>query len=299
MTSPIEVAKEQMGSEVKVEEAGLEEKTVDTATTTEEPVTDETGLQPKKEEGVSFEEIMGEEKPLTEEQKKVAEVRKGKEGTPPWLQKRLDDMTREKELLKKENIRLKTEAVAPKEHPLVPDRDAFDTVADYQKAYLQYENNVRAYNAAHENAEAVTVETEQREKDNANRLIEQAEVLKEKFPDVIDIIQKTVYGDMARESIADSDHSARIALFLAKNPSELSRIASITSQTKLDKEIGKLEARFDNVKTKTTKAPAALNTIDSKTETVVKNTKDIKDNNQWFRARNKEMREKQGSKYRT
>ncbi len=291
---------------VETEEVKKQDQTVETEEVKKEETSTEetTGLQTEKKEGVSFEDIMSEGEPKTD-------IEKSKEGTPPWLQDKIDKATSKvkvaenrAKVAEEKVLQLETVQASPKEEPMVPDRDSFDTVEEYQKAYSQYQKDVNTYYAAQNTIATQTEENRVRGKANDARYMSQIEKLSEKYPDAHDLIngitwlnnESSNYNPVVKKALQESGHNARIGLFLAMNKEEGERFGNFTDSSTADREIGKLEARFENVKTNVTKAPAALNTIDSKTETVVKNVKDIKDSNEWFKARNKEMREKQGVK---
>jgi len=192
---------------------------------------------------------------------------------------------------------LEAEKAIPTEKPVVPLERNFVEDEEYQAAMDKYQSDIIAYNAAVNKANSQKSEAESRVAANDNRLLAQMDELQKRFPNinVSDTISSVAdvngFGNAA-PYISDSEHNARIALFLAKNPSELTRIASLTDAAIINREIGKLEERFSNVRKKTTSAPKALDTVKGEASTVIKSIYDIKDNSEFRKARNAEMRAK-------
>ena len=256
-------------------EAGKEEE-AGTATAEEK----DTGLVDKdeKDDGLSIEDIISGDKP---DRKTI--IQKAKENTPPWFQKRIDEISREKNDLKRKVSELEEKLSIPKEKPLPPDRDNFESAEDWQKAMLDWNEKTFQYYKAVDSVKTQKSSAEERKQVNLNRYIQQVEELQKKFPDAYETIEGTNFGN-AKDAIADSEHSARIALYLAKNPVVLSKISSITDVAVINREIGKLEAKFETTRTKTTSAPQPLNTLSGDNKAIKRDLGEIKNDDEWYRA---------------
>lgn len=289
MTLETEVKQDQTLESGEVKAGEEKEKKVDTAATETDG---EQGLQ-KKDDEFSVDAIM------SEEESKLDEVANEK-GLSPESQERINrkigTAIKERNIAqlatKKANAKiaeLETVQTAPKERPLAPLREDFEEGQEYQKSMDKYQGDISAFNTAESNKKTQKVMDDERVKTNDARLIIQMEELQKKFSDID--IKETIalvanmggYGNATR-FIEDSEHNGRIALFLAKNPVELAKIANLNDVGAINREIGKLEARFERVKKKTTNAPNALNTIKADTTTEVVDINKIKDTNEWYKA---------------
>lgn len=198
-------------------------------------------------------------------------------------------------------VELETAQAVPKDRPLAPLERNFDDDTLYQDAMSKYQTETITYNNIVTRAQTQEKSAVERVKVNDNRLIGQMAELQEKFPDlniketIGNIADNDGFGNAAA-FIADSEHSGRIALFLAKNEPQRLRIAGLTDIGSINREIGKLEQQLSNVQKTTTTASGALNTISNNTETGSRGIYDIKDGSEFLKARNREIREKQGIK---
>ncbi|MGR3303677.1 MAG: hypothetical protein ACUZ8I_14425 [Candidatus Scalindua sp.] len=289
--------------EVKEKEAGTE-KTVDTAATEKKTSTTDETVKPVEEPVVDeFSiDVIGSEG----EVKKADDALK-LEGLSDESQERVNrkiigannDKKTAQEETKKSNARVKeleaelAQKTAPTQRPKMPLERNFDNDEVYQKAVDEYQDDTIAYNAAVNDVKTQETVQVERVKTNDSRLLVQMDELQKKFPDVditatiSEIANAKGYGNAAA-FIADSEHSGRIALFLAKNEGERLRIGSLTDVGAINREIGKLEQEFTRSRKKQTTAPAALSTIDNKSNTVIKNIMDIKDDTEYFKARQAE-----------
>lgn len=263
-----------------------------------EMISEDTGLK-KKEEGISVDDIMSGDVPKPKDDGSTLKLDGISEHAQERINSKIGAAVKDKKIaqgetkrLREENTHLKSMQDAPKEKPMVPVESSYETTEAYQKAYDAYQTSLNSYNKAQNSLMTKAENDRVRLLDNDARLARQKEELKEKFPDVESAIDSADYG-YARQDISDSDHSARIGLYLAKNESERIRIGSIANPVTRVKEIGKLEARFDAVKgKKTTNAPAALDTIKADTDTVVKDINKIENDDDWFKARQAEKMKK-------
>ena len=266
----------------------------------EEVVTTEAGTEEAvtaaaESDEFSIDAIMSDEAPKTDEAlvKEDGISEKAQERINRKIGKAFKEKNIAKKDLEKANAEiaaLKTAQATPTERPLAPLREDHETGLAYQEAMSKYQDDTVIYNAALNTAKTQETTDNERVQSNDTRLLSQMEELQGKFPSVdiektiMDISAENGFGNAAG-LINDSEHNGRIALFLAKNEAERVRIGSLTDAGIINREIGKLEERFSKAQKKTTTAPAALNTIDNKTETVVTDINAIKNDDDWYKAR--------------
>lgn len=281
-----EVIKEAEGSEgqdqtVKSEEVnnkdaqvGEVKKEAGTATAEEKVSTEDTGLETeKKDEGLTPEEIMSGKKPdagISKEKGLSLEAQERINGKINRAIKEKKIAQEETRKVRQENEQLKNVQDAPQEKPLVPDRDLFETTEKYQEAYGKYQDDLKVYNDAQDTLKFQIQEAETQVQESNDRLIDQMEELKTRFPDgvklegkmvdVAEIISKTDYG-YAKRVISNNKNNAKLGLYLAMHPSERIRIGSIADPEDRGVAIGELSALFNPSKNKTTSAPSELNTL--------------------------------------
>ncbi len=254
-------------SEEVVQDAGVVSDATGTAT-----VEEGTGLVEKT--GVSLEEIAGMEEPQTD-------IQKGKDGTPPWYQKRIDELSAKKNEAEKEARALRAEKLAPSSVPLAPDVNQYETTAQWQEAMGQWQIDSQNYTQAKTNAEATQRIDSERAASNNDRFYTQVNELKAKYPDVESRIATTQY-DAAQKPIQDSEHSAKIALYLTLNPEELHRIKTLPNVDSINREIGKLEERLNKQIKQKTNAPAPITPVDGSPQSQNIDPSKIKNDEDWY-----------------
>jgi len=262
-------------------QAGTEEENRDTGTATVEE-----GKEEGKEDGsVSIEDMAVPE---------ISNIQKGKEGTPKWLQTKIDKAvaaqraaeTRAAQAEEKSR-RLETEKAMVKEKPIAPHMDDYDTSEEWRVDMDKYQDDYANYRQHAVEREAIASQSEIRVTENKQRLVERAKALNGKFPDMIDRIESTVYGK-AGMAILGSESNAEIAYYLQANPDQLKALNTLPTELKIATEIGKLEQRMESARAKTTSAPQQLNNLEGNGGTVI--TKDPKDmtDSEWFEMRKRE-----------
>lgn len=274
-------------------QAGEEQQAVETAATE----TEEGLLKESDSDGLSVEDIMSE-----------GEVEKVP-GTPHGVQKKIDkEVSRRKEaenraeVAEKQLAEAKTIQNAPTERPLAPLREDFETGAEYQAEFVKYEESTIAYNdsqvAINDREARVNI---QREKD-IERFNAQAVRLRQKFPNNeegtgFDQLVATnnpdgsnPFGNIA-DLVLSAEFSAPLGIYLRKNPSKMEELQNLDRNSAL-LAIGELSGKFKTVQKKTTGAPKVLSTIKEGSDTPVTNIYDIKDNNEFLKKRNEEIRRK-------
>lgn len=279
---------------VKPGEENVDEKSGETKDVVETDATEEEG------NGFSIEDIGSTAVAKTDE-----EVLDVSEKAQERYNKKIGGAIKERNIAqgeaKKANARiaeLEAEKAIPSEKPRVPLERNYTEDEEYQKDMDKYQTDIVTYNSAVSKAGTQKAEMENLIQVNDDRLLVQMDELQAKYPkiNVNEVISEVAnvngFGNAA-QCIHNSDHSARIALYLAMNPDEKANMAALTDAGSINREIGKLEERFTNVRKKTTEAPAPLETAKGEASTVVKSIYDIKDNSEFLKARNKEMRAKQ------
>ncbi len=277
-------------SEVVEAEAQVgKEEAVETATTE----TDAGLLEGGKSDGLSIEDIMSEGE---------VEPSDIQDDDPHGVKKRIGKVTnRAKQAesrvqeLERENEQLKTVQHAPTERPLVPVREDYETAEDYRADYAKYEDNTIAFNNSQNAVNDQNRKVEQQRQIDGSRFQEQAVRLRAKFPDFDALVTtdnpdgSNPFGGVA-DLVLSAENNAGLAYFLRKNPAELESLNTMGRNKALLK-IGELSGRFNKGQKKTTKAPKTLNTIKEGSDTPVVNIYDIKDNSEFLKARNKEIRQ--------
>ncbi len=235
----------------------LEQKPVEeivAATTTEN--------EPKEEEG---KEVKEEVKPPAKEELSPEDIIQGsKKNTPSGVQKRIDELTRDKYNLKKElqEAQAKLTAPPPKERPLPVAELEFSNSEEFKKARMKYEDDLEQWKEhqrlthEYEVKQAADFEAKQ------NKFIIDAERVSSKYPDFMDAINKMPTSMELSAAVLSSDFAPEIGYYLAKNPMVAKQLAMSDIIT-VGREIGKLEARFgDATKRVVTAAPPPLATTD-------------------------------------
>jgi len=278
-----------------VEEEVQAVETADTGKEEETTVQDEGLIADKKAEGITVEDIMSEDAQDGEAPSVAEKV----PGTPIGVQKKIDkEVRRRKEAEEREREALsKLQALEAQkaisaERPKVPLIDDFETTEEYQEAMDRYQDETIAYNLQKRTvAEQEAVEKQRLEK-NVTRFQESAVRMRAKYADFDDLVTtgENVFGNLS-SLILESDYAPEIAYFLRKNPSRLEELKDM-SIVKANQSIGELSAQFKAAPKKTTKAPKSLNTVKGDTETTIKNLYEIKDSNEWFKERNRQIYEK-------
>ena len=273
-------------SEEYVVPAGEETEVTGTA-----PVEGGTGIVDKTPTGTSIEDILG----VEETAPVKSDIQKSKEGTPPWHQARIDEITKKYREAEQRVKDLEAERLVPKEVPLAPVLDEYGSTQEWQEAMVKWQGDVLKYNTAIQKAEESKVSENARIAANNERFLKQVEDLKKKFPDAEEVIAGTFYG-AAQDIISDSDESARIALYLNKNPKELERIKSLGSSVAISREIGKLEQKFTSARSKMTSAPKPISPVDANSGAVNVNENDLSDD-AWFKRYQNERLKKLKQKF--
>lgn len=279
----VEATDEVQNQTVETEEVPAgEEPTTDTATVEGE---EKEGEKQEKKDGeiVSPEEIMS--------GSELSDVEKAKLGTPFGVQKRFDELTKKNRELETKNKELESiKTPVSKDRPLPPKNSDYVDDSEYQKALVEWKDADDDWKDAAKASETQGKEVAEHQNKNVQRYLDDSERMRAKFSDFDDITsaENMQYAVEIAAMVLDTNHAPEMNYYLGKNPAELDRIQKL-SPLKAAVEIGKLEARFESVRTKkTSKAPAVLNTIKSKSDTVIEDISKIKNDDAWFKARQAE-----------
>ena len=225
---------------------------------------------------------------IPEEEKQKADILKAKQGTPVWLQKKIDKATLEKKIAIEESRKLReklaeieTERVV-KSKPIPPLESNFDSSELYLEAADKYQDEIFQYNSTKARTKQLAEETELKTKEIEEKFLSNSERMLGKYPDFDEAVDSSDYRGLNKVFI-EHELAPEISYYLAKNPEEIKRISAL-SMAGTGIEIGKLVERFSNAKSKRTNAPKPLNTVNSSTETVITDIDRIENDNDWYKA---------------
>ena len=245
------------------------EETNVTEETTEESVT--TNMEKKVEEETTTEE-------------KVETKTAPKPGTPEYtkaVQKRIDELTREKyeqkrkaDALERKLAELETAVYIPP-RPTRPDIETFKNDLGeldnktYNEALTKYEDNLFDWKEKTVTAERQKKTSQESRQTNIANFYQKADELREKYKDFDDAINAPNFTPDVQDAIFDSEYGAEIAYFLGKNKGEATRIGTLPLAQMLI-EFGKLENRFsaDTTKKRVSNAPKPIKPVSGGTEEV-------------------------------
>ncbi len=167
---------------------------------------------------------------------------------PRGVQKRLDELTREKHEARREaehwremamRNQPQSQPVAQKaevsDEPTLEDHD-YDVTA-YTKAYIKWEK-------AQEQKVAQQQKAEQEKADRQKKFQESAQKFIETTPDFVDLVLNNTSLPVTEamvEVLTETDNPAAVAYYLAKNPEEAAKIAAMTPAG-IGRAIGRIEA---------------------------------------------------------
>lgn len=203
-----------------------------------------------------------EETPLS-----VEDIVSGTKKTPIGVQKRIDELTREKYEARREAEYWKEKAEKPanvsqtSERPLPPVWADFGSSEDYQKAVVAYEDKVDAWKGEQGKGKALEAEMQKEMADNYAKFNAKAGAMRAKYPDFEETVSQPIFSTLLINEIYASDYGPEIGYYLSKNPSEANRISNLKPNM-ISKEIGKLEVKFSEALTrKTSNAPPPITPI--------------------------------------
>ncbi len=219
----------------------------------------------------------------TEEQSGQEEIKATEEKkSNPKLEKRFSELTKQREqanqaLAKEREAREALEArlseyerkVTPQvvDENVEPQPSQFTDAFEYAKALAEYAAENALRNRDKQDAERKVADERSKVMQTWQQRID---ATKAELPDYEEMItsSEVVVSDLVRDAIIESDVGPRILYYLAENP-ELGVKLSTMSMSSALREIGKMEARFENVETAEkpavarSKAPAPIKPLRS------------------------------------
>lgn len=225
----------------------------------------------------------------------AAEIRQRAEKRAQGVQKRIDELTREKH----EALRLaqtlaerlqaagQGEAKLQAAHSGAPDPSQFSTYEDYIDALTDFklEQRETARTQQYRQAQAQRAQAEMQERAQA-----QLNKGAEKYADFYEVVTDPslpITGTMAA-AMAEAENGADVAYFLGTNPKEAQRIASL-SPTRQAIEIGKIEAKLSaQPEPVATKAPPPIKPLSGAGK--VETDPDKMTTEEWVKWRNKQLK---------
>jgi len=212
------------------------------------------------------EQVEEQSEPIAENEEKVTEERKPN----PKLEKRFSELTKQREQLRKEaeeernkreelETRLKAfeSQAAPKQEQSRDEKPKPDQFVDA----FEYAEALADWSAENAVMRSKQEEIERRRQEERNQVINtwntRLESVKQEISDFEEMVASSdvIVPDHIREAILDSEVGPRILYHLAENKDLATKIAKSSAITGL-REIGKLEARFENNEPKEVKSVA-------------------------------------------
>ena len=185
---------------------------------------------------------------------------KGVDTTPKWLKSRIDELTGKIYEKDREIKELKEKRTVPT-RPIIPVESDFADPQEYRQERAKYEDDTELWRS-NQNQTIRIRETQERERtENAIKFTESSKRMREKYADFDEVTDRPFFTPEMRDEIRASDFGPEIGYFLAKNPGDALKLSGL-SQTKLAKEIGRLEVKFSLATKKIISgAPAPINTL--------------------------------------
>lgn len=208
---------------------------------------------------------------VTEAPLSVEDIVSGKK-TPKGVQKRIDELTREKYEARRKAEYWENEAkkitqppyVAaqpPSNRPMPPVEAEFADMEQFRQARVAYEDKLDVWKTEQNRSSTLMAEQEREFTENIAKFNANAEKMRAKYPDFDDTVNQEYFTIPLANEIHSSDFGPEIGYFLAKNPVEAQRIGKLKPNM-IAKEIGKLEVRFSEALTrKTSNAPPPITPI--------------------------------------
>jgi hypothetical protein len=213
----------------------------------------------------SEERIGGSPEPFGDEPTAKAQVEKAKAGTDPAVQKRIDQLTREKKELDEafeaeyiariqaeqrlRDLEKKPETATPEkkaEEIKRPRLSDFKTAEEFDAAMDAYEAQQRDQIRAEAEAAARAQAQMERANEELSRRYQQAKTdIGGDFEEVIAAAYEAKLTPPAhiQAALRESEYGVHVAYYLAKNPEELERLEAL-SPVRAVAEVGKLELKF-------------------------------------------------------
>lgn len=167
------------------------------------------------------------------------------------VQKRIDQLTREKAELQRQLDAAKApkepQKDEPKKEPAKTEKDAepspedFDTQADYMKALSKWAaKQARNEEKAERAKEAETA----RQNEVVDNWKKQVEAAKAKYKDWYDVMGDVEIGNAVARALVETPDGAEIAYYIGKHPEEAEALKNLTKEREVGMAIGELRAKM-------------------------------------------------------
>lgn len=217
------------------------------------------------------------------------------------FQKRIQKLTTRLAAQEEEIARLRASTPAPRDpeapkEPQAPDENSFQTYAEFKAAERKYIADLADYKAEmklQEREKARARETEatkakERETEAQATWAKRLEAAHVAHPDLEELLEEDLPATPGMmQAIVASEYGGEMLHYLASHPDECRRIASLTPRG-AEVALGRIEDEISTKKPnqkRTTSAPAPLQPLKG-SGTVSRDPASIKDDNEWYRARN-------------
>ena len=175
----------------------------------------------------------------------------------PDVQKRIDQLTREKHTASREAERLKAELDAVKRkadagpRPEPPDLTTLTNAegqldpVKYKKAIAEHEDKLHAWREAQKGPAAPTVEAEPAPSTQAPPppFLDGIKAIGAEHADVYEVINRPVFTPEMRDALWESEQGPQLAYYLGTHQAEAMRLGELPARQML-RELGKLEAKL-------------------------------------------------------
>ena len=225
--------------------------------------------------------------PEPEAKKETTEEEKPKRN---GVQKRINELTREKYELQQKLEESERQKQKPVEVDNAPKRDDFDSYEDYIRADAQFVARQEAKKAMEAEREASTRQkTEEEERSLYAQYEARKEAARDKYEDFDDVIYSTdapVTPSMAR-AIMESEVGADVMYYLGNHPEEATRISKLSPVSQL-REMGKLELKI-NEPVKPSAAPEPIDPVKPNSANDNPDPSEKDSDEEWLRKRRKQV----------
>ena len=202
------------------------------------------------------------------------------------FQKKIVKLEQEKEYWRNEALRVQTQSPAPKTEPikdtsLRPKATDFATHDEYLEALVDWKAEGKMQAARQKEVQEKAKSEVQTKFNTHNARVSAFKESHDDFDDALDNVSTIPMSIAVQESILDSDHGPEMMYELANNPKEFKRLCSLPP-LQAAREMGKLEAKFVKVESKTSesiKKPHALKPVTPVRTRGATSTKDLNDPN--------------------
>jgi len=191
-----------------------------------------------------------------------------KSKTPKGIQKRIDELTREKyefkaraeaaEAAMSRPIDKTVSSDVPSNRPLPPRDLDFADPDEYVQARVKYEDDLDTWREKQKISSEKAAKMQLEEKEAYAKFNVDAERVRNKYADFDDVISKMPSSPNLSFEVLTSDYAPEIGYYLSKNPDIAIKLRDLPP-SRIAREIGKLEARFGDANAKfISNAPAPI-----------------------------------------